>query len=147
VGARGRPTHLLSLHKPLADNLIDGGLDEAGRGGLAVAVAVRIVRSPGEATQEIRWYPIKEIGWVRSEEILHPTNEICTSAFCSAIAATPSMPATTGRAQLRRLLYTTSGQVTLYDLDHRHSNRSLLKGGGTSPRRGASWCGGCERED
>jgi hypothetical protein len=31
VGARGRPTHLLSLHKPLADNLVNGGLDEAGR--------------------------------------------------------------------------------------------------------------------
>jgi len=41
VGARGRPTHLLSLHRPLADNLVNGGLDEAGRDGLAVAVAVR----------------------------------------------------------------------------------------------------------
>ena len=44
VGARGRSTHLLSLHKPLADNLVDGGFDEAGRDGLAVPLAVRIVR-------------------------------------------------------------------------------------------------------
>ena len=41
VGSRWSPPHLLFFHKPLADNLVDGGFDEAGRDGLAVAVAVR----------------------------------------------------------------------------------------------------------
>ena len=39
VGARWGPALLLFLHKPLADNFVDGGLDEAGRDGLAVPVA------------------------------------------------------------------------------------------------------------
>jgi hypothetical protein len=48
VSARGGPTHLLSLHKPLADNLVDGGFDEAGRDRLTVPLAVRIVRDRGQ---------------------------------------------------------------------------------------------------
>ena len=44
VGTRWGSPHLLCPHKPLADNLVDGGLDEAGRDGLAVPLAVRIVR-------------------------------------------------------------------------------------------------------
>jgi hypothetical protein len=44
----GLPSHLLLLHKPLADNLVDSGLDEAGRDGLAVPPAVRIVRDRGK---------------------------------------------------------------------------------------------------
>ena len=43
VGTLWGPPHLLFLHKPLADNLVDRGFDEAGRDGLAVPVAVRIV--------------------------------------------------------------------------------------------------------
>ena len=34
--SRWGPPHLSFLHKPLADNLADRGLDEAGRNGLAV---------------------------------------------------------------------------------------------------------------
>jgi hypothetical protein len=44
MGTRWGPPHLLFLHKPLADNLVDCGFDEVGRNGLAVPVAVRIVR-------------------------------------------------------------------------------------------------------
>ena len=44
VGSRWGPSHLLFLHKPLADNLVDRGFDEAGRNGLAMPVAIPIVR-------------------------------------------------------------------------------------------------------
>ena len=53
VGTRWGPPHLLFLHKPLADNLVDRGFDEAGRDGLAVPVAVRIVRDRGEVGRHI----------------------------------------------------------------------------------------------
>ena len=59
VGARGGSTHLLFLHKPLADNLVDRGFDEASRNGLAVPVAVRIVRNRGQvANRRPDWTPI-----------------------------------------------------------------------------------------
>jgi hypothetical protein len=48
VGTRWGPPHLLFLHKPLADYLVDRGFDEAGRDGLAVPVAVRVVRDRGQ---------------------------------------------------------------------------------------------------
>jgi hypothetical protein len=34
VGSRWSPPHLLFLHKPLTDNLVDRGFNEAGRNGL-----------------------------------------------------------------------------------------------------------------
>jgi hypothetical protein len=53
VGSRWGPPHLLSLHKPLADNLVDRGFDETGRNGLAVPVAVRIVRDRGQVSGHV----------------------------------------------------------------------------------------------
>ena len=53
VGTRWGPPHLLFLHKPLADNLVDRGFDEAGRDGLAVPVAVCIVRDRGQVSGHV----------------------------------------------------------------------------------------------
>jgi hypothetical protein len=41
VGARGASAHLLFLHRPLADDLSDGGFNEAGRDRLAVPLLQR----------------------------------------------------------------------------------------------------------
>jgi hypothetical protein len=53
VGTRWGPQHLLFLHKPLADNLVDRGFDEAGRNGLAVPVAVFIVRDRRQVSDHV----------------------------------------------------------------------------------------------
>ena len=37
------PTHLLLFDEPLGDNLIDGRLDEAGRGALPTAIPLAVV--------------------------------------------------------------------------------------------------------
>jgi hypothetical protein len=46
MGAVLRPPHLLLLHHPLADHLIDRRLREPGRNPLAVAIALAIVGYP-----------------------------------------------------------------------------------------------------
>jgi hypothetical protein len=40
-----RPPHLLLLDEPLADDLVDGGLDKPSGDWLAVSVSIRIVRA------------------------------------------------------------------------------------------------------
>ena len=39
-----RPSHLLLLDEPLADDLVDGRLDKAGRDGLAVPMTISVIR-------------------------------------------------------------------------------------------------------
>jgi hypothetical protein len=39
-----RPSHLLLLDEPLADDLVDGRLDKAGRDRLAVPVTIGVIR-------------------------------------------------------------------------------------------------------
>jgi hypothetical protein len=53
AGSRWGPSHLLFLHKPLADNLVDRGFDEAGRDRFAVPVAVCIVRDRGQVSGHV----------------------------------------------------------------------------------------------
>ncbi len=38
------PPHLLFLHEPLADDLVDGGFDKSARNRLAVPVTIRVIR-------------------------------------------------------------------------------------------------------
>ncbi len=53
MGTSTGPAHLLLLDKPLADDLIDGGLCQRRRNGFAIAVAVAIVRDRRAIAEDI----------------------------------------------------------------------------------------------
>lgn len=84
VGTRWGSPHLLCLHKPLADNLVDRGFDETGRNGLAVPVAVGIVRDrrqvSGRVTHELFKFVLTAFACSDSVPISH----VGSSSVCSA---------------------------------------------------------------
>ena len=51
-----RPSHLLLLDEPLADDLVDGRLDKAGRDRLAVPVTISVIRD----RRHVRCYVVYE---------------------------------------------------------------------------------------
>ena len=51
-----RPSHLLLLDEPLADDLVDGRLDKAGRDGLAVPMTISVIRD----RRYVRRYAVHE---------------------------------------------------------------------------------------
>jgi hypothetical protein len=99
VGSRGGPTHLLLLHKPLADNLVDGRLDEAGRDGFAVPLAVRIVWDRGEV-KFINSSSLSCTSWGCSDSV--PTSHVRSSSVCSARCGLPCQRQAFAHRKIRR---------------------------------------------